>query len=118
MGIFDCTGQIIQKMTSTQLQLFDDAASLPENLPVLWEQSDSPFPSEPGIPPAAPWTTLEVDTPATGYLSVYLSEDLSRLPIRAITLRNDNKSDPNFETGTYGLFFHLREENASWHCQQ
>ena len=104
MGIFDCTEQIIQKLTSTQLPLFDDAASLPANLPVFWEQSDSPFPSEPVIPPAAPWTELEVATPATGYLSVYLSEDLSRLPIRAITLPNDNKSDPNLETGTYGLF--------------
>ena len=47
---------------------------------------------------------MEVDTPPTGYLSVYLSEDLSGLPIRAITLPNDNKSDPNLETGTYGLF--------------
>ena len=45
-----------------------------------------------------------METPATGYLSVYLSEDLSGLPIRAITLPNDNKSDPNIETGTYGLF--------------
>ena len=45
-----------------------------------------------------------MDTPATGYLSVYLSEDLSRLPIRAITRPDDNKSDPNIETGTYGLF--------------
>ena len=43
-------------------------------------------------------------TPATGYLSVYLSEDLSKLPIRAITRPYDNKSDPNIETGTYGLF--------------
>ena len=56
------------------------------------------------FPPAAPWTELEADTPATGYLSVYLSEDLSKLPIRAITRPNDNKSDPNIETGTYGLF--------------
>ena len=56
------------------------------------------------MPPAAPWTTLEVDTPPIGYLSVYLSEDLSSLPIRAITLPHDNKSDPNLETGTYGLF--------------
>ena len=55
-------------------------------------------------PPSAPWTDLEVATPATGYLSVYLSEDLSGLPIRAITRPNDNKSDPNLETGTYGLF--------------
>ncbi|MCY4417278.1 MAG: hypothetical protein OXE87_13365 [Chloroflexi bacterium] len=47
---------------------------------------------------------MEVDTPATGYLSVYLSEDLSKLPIRAITKPNDNKSDPNIETRTYGLF--------------
>lgn len=91
-------------MTSTQPPLFDDAAPLSANLPVLWEESASPYPSEPVIPPAAPWTTLEVDTPATGYLSVYLSEDLSGLPIRAITLPNDNKSDPNIETGTYGLF--------------
>ena len=59
---------------------------------------------EPVFPPAAPWTELQVDAPATGYLSVYLSEDLSKLPIRAITRPNDNKSDPNIETGTYGLF--------------
>ena len=68
------------------------------------EKAESQFCLEPISPPAAPWTELEVDTPATGYLSVYLSEDLSGLPIRAITRPNDNKSDPNLETGSYGLF--------------
>ena len=91
-------------MTTTQLHLFDDAASRTATLPTGRGESDSFHVSEPVIPPAAPWTTLEVDTPATGYLSVYLSEDLSGLPIRALTLPNDNKSDPNLETGTYGLF--------------
>lgn len=55
-------------------------------------------------PPAAPWTPLWPNQPATGYLSVYLAEDLSRLPVRHITRPNDNKSDPNIETATYGLF--------------
>ena len=55
-------------------------------------------------PPAAPWSPLRVDQPATGYLSMYLAEDLSRLPVRHITRPRDNKSDPNIETGTYGLF--------------
>ena len=55
-------------------------------------------------PPAPPWTTLAFEAPATGYLSVYLSEDISPLPIRHITRPHDNKSDPNLETGTYGLF--------------
>ena len=68
------------------------------------EKAESQCGFEPIFPPAAPWTELGADTPATGYLSVYLSEDLSGLPIRAITRPNDNKSDPNIETGTYGLF--------------
>ena len=55
-------------------------------------------------PPAAPWSPLRVDRPATGYLSMYLADDLSRLPVRHITRPRDNKSDPNIETGTYGLF--------------
>ena len=55
-------------------------------------------------PPAAPWSPLWVDRPATGYLSMYLADDLSRLPVRHITRPHDNKSDPNIETGTYGLF--------------
>ena len=55
-------------------------------------------------PPAAPWSPLQVDQPATGYLSMYLADDLSRLPVRHVTRPHDNKSDPNIETGTYGLF--------------
>ena len=89
-------------MTSTQLPLFDDDGPLSANLPVLWEESASPCPSEPVIPPAAPWTTLEVDTPATGYLSVYLSEDLSGLPIRAITLPMTTRATPTSKPGPMG----------------
>src|SRR4051812_16368068 len=54
-------------------------------------------------PPAAPW--LKIDRPSgAGYLSIYYSDDLSPLPIRWITKPGDNKSDPNIETLTYGLF--------------
>ena len=55
-------------------------------------------------PPAAPWSPLQVEQQATGYLSMYLADDLSRLPVRHITRPHDNKSDPNIETGTYGMF--------------
>ena len=55
-------------------------------------------------PPAAPWSPLRLASPATGYLSVYYADDLGRLPVRHITRPRDNKSDPNIETGTYGLF--------------
>lgn len=53
-------------------------------------------------PPAAPWQPLKDS--GRGYLSVYLSDPLARYPVRAITRRADNKSDPNIETLTYGLF--------------
>lgn len=43
-------------------------------------------------------------TEVSGYASIYLSDDLARLPVRAVTRPRDNKSDPNLETGTYGLF--------------
>ena len=56
------------------------------------------------IPPAAPWSALQIIQPATAYLSMYLADDLSRLPVRHVTRPYDNKSDPNIETGTYGLF--------------
>ena len=55
-------------------------------------------------PPTPPWSPLRVGWPAIGYLSMYLADDLSRLPVRHITRPHDNKSDPNIETGTYGLF--------------
>jgi len=53
-------------------------------------------------PLGAPWRTL-LDT-GRGYLSVYFSEEMARWPVREITRRGDNKSDPNIETASYGLF--------------
>ena len=35
---------------------------------------------------------------------MYYADNLARLPVRQITRPRDNKSDPNIETGTYGLF--------------
>jgi hypothetical protein len=55
-------------------------------------------------PPAAPWVALEPVDPPTGYLAYYYSDDLSRLPVRHVTRPGDCKSDPNFETGTFGVF--------------
>jgi hypothetical protein len=52
--------------------------------------------------PGDPWRPL-ADT-GRGYLSVYFSEQMARWPVRHITRPGDNKSDPNIETGTYGLF--------------
>ena len=49
-----------------------------------------------------PWHPLTDQ--GRGYLSVYFSEPLARWPVREITRPGDNKSDPNIETGTYGLF--------------
>ena len=93
------------KTTWSQLDLFDQHSVECANLPPASRTEYDEYDADKRLkPPSAPWTTLEVDVPATGYLSVYLSEDLSGLPIRAITRPNDNKSDPNIETGTYGLF--------------
>ena len=59
-------------------------------------------------PPNPPWRPLAVDEPPSGYLSFFFSDNLSRFPVRAVTRfvgkKYDNKSDPNIETGTYGLF--------------
>ncbi len=55
-------------------------------------------------PPVGAWTALGDASGGAGYLSVYLSEPLARYPIRHVTKKADNKSDPNIETGTYGLF--------------
>lgn len=63
-------------------------------------QNDAPHPQK---PPAAPWVPLG-DEAAEGYLSFYHSDPLSPLAVRQVTRRRDNKSDPNVETGTYGLF--------------
>ena len=56
------------------------------------------------MPPAYPWSPLSYKNPEVGHLSIYLADDLSRLPVRHITKPRDNKSDPNIETATYGLF--------------
>lgn len=55
-------------------------------------------------PPVGSWAPLGDASGGAGYLSVYLSEPLARFPIRHVTKKADNKSDPNMETGTYGLF--------------
>ena len=52
--------------------------------------------------PGLPWQALTDE--GLGYLSFYYSEPLARWPVRQITRPGDNKSDPNIETGTYGLF--------------
>jgi hypothetical protein len=54
-------------------------------------------------PPAPPWCEIRPRRPE-GYLSYYLADGLSGFPVRAVTLPNNNKSDPNIETKTYGLF--------------
>lgn len=55
-------------------------------------------------PPAPPWRQLDERTDPLAYVSIYLSDALARYPVRAVTKPRDNKSDPNIETGTYGLF--------------
>jgi hypothetical protein len=56
------------------------------------------------IPPEPPWLELRELNGPMAYVSVYLSDELARYPVRAVTKPRDNKSDPNLETGTYGLF--------------
>ena len=55
-------------------------------------------------PPNPPWMELAADDDAGGYLSFYLADAVARVPVRGITLPANNKSDPNLETQTYGLF--------------
>ncbi len=55
-------------------------------------------------PPNPPWKELAPNPDAGGYLSFYYSDNMSALPVRWVTKPGDNKSDPNLETGTYGLF--------------
>lgn len=55
-------------------------------------------------PTVGVWTPLDDASGGAGYLSIYLSEPVARYPIRYVTKKADNKSDPNIETGTYGLF--------------
>ncbi len=80
------------------------------NTAIVETPSDAP---ENFRPPAAPWSPLWPNNPATGYLSIYLADDMSRLPVRHITRPHDNKSDPNIETGTYGLFSTCEQQMRS-----
>jgi hypothetical protein len=64
-------------------------------------------------PPGEPWRSFEHANPAHGYASYFLSDELARLPVRAVTRLRDNKSDPNIETGTYGLFSTCEEKMRS-----
>jgi len=57
-----------------------------------------------GIPPNPPWMSLAVREASGGYLSYFFNDDLSGIPVRAISTVRDNKVDPNLETKTYGLF--------------
>jgi hypothetical protein len=57
-----------------------------------------------GRPPTGEWSEIAVAAHAGGAAFIYYADDLSRIPTRAVTKPNDNKSDPNFETGTFGLF--------------
>ncbi len=54
-------------------------------------------------PPNAPWKKLKPKTDAA-CLAFHYSDPLSPLAVREITRPQDNKSDPNLETGTFGLF--------------
>ena len=56
------------------------------------------------VPPNPPWKPLAICEASGGYLGSFLNDDLSGLPVRAITVVGDNKADPNLETKTYGLF--------------
>jgi hypothetical protein len=49
-----------------------------------------------------PW--LRLADRGGGYLSYFYSDPLARYPVRELTRPADNKSDPNIETLTYGLF--------------
>lgn len=55
-------------------------------------------------PTAPPWEELRAAGKTGGYLTIYYSDNMSRLPVRWVTKPGDNKSDPNIETLTYGLF--------------
>lgn len=59
---------------------------------------------DPVTPPNAPWAELGEGVPPAGCISYYYSDPFSWLAARHVTRRNDNKSDPNIETKTYGLF--------------
>lgn len=56
------------------------------------------------VPPNPPWIEITGDISNGSYLSFYFSDPYSDVPVRRISSELDSKSDPNFETGTFGLF--------------
>jgi hypothetical protein len=63
-----------------------------------------PMPTHAAQPPNLPWIPISFVEPVAGYASVYLSDNAAKYPIRGVTLPYNNKSDPNLETQTFGLF--------------
>ena len=55
-------------------------------------------------PPHKPWIPLRPGRATNAALSFYYSDPRSVIPVRQVGRKNDNKSDPNLETMTYGLF--------------
>ncbi|WP_254861385.1 zinc-ribbon domain-containing protein [Natronomonas gomsonensis] len=56
------------------------------------------------MPPNDPWEEHNASEDAKSYLTLYYCEDdISKYPVREVTKVNDNKSDPNLETMSYGL---------------
>jgi hypothetical protein len=66
-----------------------------------------------GAPPNAPWVELPREAEPTGCVAVYYSDRTSPLAAREVTRPGDNKSDPNFETGTFGLFSTCERDTQS-----
>lgn len=58
----------------------------------------------PSAPPSRPWVEILANEDVNGYVAVYYSDRTSRFAVREVTRPGDNKSDPNIETGTFGLF--------------
>jgi len=50
------------------------------------------------------WQQIEKNSEPTGHLAYYYSNQKTELPVRDVTKRYDNKSDPNIETKSYGMF--------------
>ncbi len=50
------------------------------------------------------WKRIVPNKKPTGHIAYYYSDDDASLPIRAVRKKNDNKSDPNIETKSYGMF--------------
>jgi hypothetical protein len=67
----------------------------------------------PSGPEGARWKPITPRHGTFGYASFYHADELAALPVRAVTRIKDNKSDPNLETGTYGLFSTCQKQMRS-----